>query len=262
MKTLALPASERNRKIRQAIARRIDRLVYVSLGTLLNFSEGRFMLTDRPEFHHEFNNFPGYTSLFRGWVSGKRNSNCGDMARFYFLYQNVQNVLAQGVEGDLVELGVHRGNSALLLAELGRAHGRTAYLYDTFEGFDARDLHGIDAAHPAQFSDTSVEGVLALVGANSVVAVKGFFPQSLAQRALPDKIAVAHIDCDLHDPMKAGLEHFYPRLSKGGLLVMHDYSSGHWPGATRAVDDFFADKPEKPVLMPDRSGSAVIRKAG
>lgn len=262
--TLALPAAERNRKIGRAFGRRldalVDTLVYSSLGKLVNGSEGKFTLTDRPEFHHVFKNFPGYRDLFRGWISGKQNSNCGDMARFYFLFQNVKHVLDQGIAGDLVELGVHRGNSAKLLAELGRAHSRKTYLFDTFEGFDERDLHGIDSVHPTQFADTSVEGVLALVGADSVIAVKGFFPQSLAQIELPQTIAIAHIDCDLHDPMKAGLEHFYPRLAPGGLLIMHDYSSGHWPGATRAVDDFFADKPEKPILVPDRSGSAVIRK--
>lgn len=262
--TLALPASERNRKFRRAISRRVDfvvnTVVYSGVGYLLNRSEGKFTLADRPEFQRDFHNFPNYKQLFRGWTAGNRNKNCGDTARFYFLYQNVRHVLDQGVKGDLVELGVHRGNSARVLAELGRAAGRKIYLFDTFKGFDERDLHGIDGTRPKQFADTSVEGVLALVGGEGVTPVKGFFPESLAHVALPEKLAVAHIDCDLHDPMKAGLENFYPRLSPGGLLIMHDYSSGHWPGATRAVDVFFADKPEKPILMPDRSGSAVIRK--
>ena len=90
--------------------------------------------------------------------------------------------------------------------------------------------------------------------------VPGFFPESVKGVALPERLALAHIDCDLYEPMKAALESFYPRLSRGGLLIMHDYASGHWQGATRAVDEFFADKPEKPVIMPDKSGSAVIRR--
>jgi hypothetical protein len=48
--------------------------------------------------------------------------------------------------------------------------------------------------------------------------------------------------------------------SAGGILVLHDYSSGHWQGAKTATDNFFSDKPEKPILMPDKSGSAIIRK--
>jgi hypothetical protein len=261
---LALPAPERNLKIRRAMGRRleaaVDTLVYSSVGKLLNGRVGKYTLTDRPEFHRIFRGFPEFESLFRGWITGKKNANCGDMARFYFLYLNVKNVLSSGVVGDLVELGVHRGNSAKILAELGRAKGRRLYLYDTFEGFDERDLQGMDASQGVLFADTSLERVLALTGGESVIPVKGFFPESLAQGSIPEQIAVAHIDCDLHDPMKAGLEHFYPRLAPGGILVMHDYSSGYWPGATRAIDDFFADKPEKLILMPDRSGSAVIRK--
>jgi len=261
---LDLPPADRNKKIKAAVRRRImtiaDAVIYTTIGYWLNCYEGKFTLSDRPEFHRTFKKFPGYKYLFKGWVAGKHNDNCGDLARFYFIYENVRHVLGESILGDLVELGVHRGNSAKILAELGRAAGRHLFLFDTFAGFDERDLHGIDGARPAQFSDTSVERVQRLVGTDHVTYVKGFFPDSLNLTTLPERLAVAHIDCDLYDPMKAGLECFYPRLSPGGLLIMHDYGSGYWPGATNAIDEFFADKPERPVLMPDRSGSAVVRK--
>jgi hypothetical protein len=60
--------------------------------------------------------------------------------------------------------------------------------------------------------------------------------------------------------MKAGLECFYPRLSPGGILLLHDYCSGYWPGATQAIDEFFQHRPENPTLVADKSGSAIIRK--
>lgn len=41
---------------------------------------------------------------------------------------------------------------------------------------------------------------------------------------------------------------------------MHDYSSLCWPGATEAVDQFFADKPEFIIPVPDKSGTCVVRK--
>jgi hypothetical protein len=61
--------------------------------------------------------------------------------------------------------------------------------------------------------------------------------------------------------MKAGLEFFYPRLAPGGLLLLHDYSSGCFPGAKQAVDEFAKTIPENIVLQPDKSGTAIIRKS-
>jgi O-methyltransferase len=60
--------------------------------------------------------------------------------------------------------------------------------------------------------------------------------------------------------MFAGLTFFYPRLPPGGLLILHDYSSGHRICACQAIDAFMAHKPERLVLMPDKSGSAILIK--
>jgi O-methyltransferase len=60
--------------------------------------------------------------------------------------------------------------------------------------------------------------------------------------------------------MKAGLDFFYPRMPRGGLFLLHDYSSLCWPGAKQAVDEFCRATGENLLLMPDKSGSAFIRK--
>jgi hypothetical protein len=69
-----------------------------------------------------------------------------------------------------------------------------------------------------------------------------------------------HIDTDLYAPIMSGLEYFYPRMVPGGYLIIHDYGSLTWEGAEKAVDTFFADKPESVIQIPDSSGSAVIRR--
>jgi len=61
--------------------------------------------------------------------------------------------------------------------------------------------------------------------------------------------------------MKAGLEFFYPRMSRGGILMLHDYSSLFWDGAKKAIDESCNKNGEYVVLMPDKSGSAFIRKS-
>lgn len=64
----------------------------------------------------------------------------------------------------------------------------------------------------------------------------------------------------LYAPTKAALEFFYPRMSAGGVLFVHDYASGIWPGVTHAVDELRAATGESLVLLPDKSGTAIIRK--
>jgi O-methyltransferase len=73
-----------------------------------------------------------------------------------------------------------------------------------------------------------------------------------------DRFATVHLDCDLYKPTAAGLAYFYPRFSVGGLLILRDYSSDHWSGCAQAIDAFLKDKPERPVLIPDKSGTDII----
>ena len=251
------------RDVRRSVLNRLHywgaRALYASVGRWLSASRLPFMIEHRPDFH-AFGGLTDYDALRRAWTHGNRANNSGDFARFYALYQNVRKVLGEGVPGALVELGVYKGNSAAMLAALGREYGRQTILFDTFEGFDPRDLTGIDRGHKMNFTDTSLGGVKALVGEAGVTYVQGYFPASLEGVTLPDRIAVAHVDCDLHDPMKAALEHFYGRMSPGGLMILHDYASGRWPGGTKAIDDFFEGKPEALVLIPDKSGTAIARK--
>ncbi|MGC8475830.1 MAG: TylF/MycF/NovP-related O-methyltransferase [Acetobacteraceae bacterium] len=187
------------------------------------------------------------------------HGNVGDISRFYFFCLAFDQIRKEGVAGDLAELGVYRGETAGLLARMARRLGRTAWLLDTFGGFDAADLTGIDGGQRKQFADTSLEAVRALVGEEATRFIQGHFPASAAQ--LPEaRYCLVHIDCDLYAPISAGLSYFYPRLEPGGFLIIHDYSSLAWEGAEKAVDDFFADKPESVMPLPDGCGSAVIRK--
>lgn len=198
---------------------------------------------------------------FKKWVFGNYKNNAGDLGRFFFLSQCLELLIKENVLGHVAELGVYKGNSAFLLSRFARLAGKTCYLFDTFEGFDKRDLPSDNSGGLSNcFLDTSVEEVKKLVGSESTVYVKGYFPESLGSVDVQGSFAFVHIDCDLGKPFKAALEFFYPRLCRGGFLVMHDYSSYHWPGVANAVDEFFSDKPEFVIPVPDKSGSCVVRK--
>ena len=94
---------------------------------------------------------------------------------------NIKQVIADGIEGDFAELGVWRGNTAAVLAHYAANSGRKVFLFDTFQGFDSKDLKGIDAAQQMQFADTSVDLVKEVIGTHSDVCEfeRGYFPDSL-----------------------------------------------------------------------------------
>jgi hypothetical protein len=195
----------------------------------------------------------------RGFVTAEENK--ADMARFYAFCLAFDQIVKEGLTGDLAELGVYRGHTASILAIMARHLGSTAYLLDTFAGFNKSDLNGIDAGIDMGFADTSIEAVRGLVGDQNVQFVPGHFPASAEQLPPDASYCLVHLDCDLYAPMASALAYFYPRMVPGGFMIVHDYSSLHWDGAERAVHEFLANKSESLVPMPDSGGSVIIRKA-
>jgi hypothetical protein len=203
---------------------------------------------------------PELAGLLGPWLHDNFANNAGDLVRFYALAFNLKHLIAEGVPGDCAELGVFRGNSASLIAHYARLAGRTTYLFDTFAGFARDDLAPSDLAAAADFDDTSQERVARLVGTEGVVFCQGRFPASIPPGLHERRFCLVHIDCDLYAPARAALEFFYPRLHPGGMLILHDYASPHWQGIRQAADEFLAGRPERLVLLADKSGSAVLRK--
>ncbi|QLF92472.1 class I SAM-dependent methyltransferase [Pseudomonas sp. ABC1] len=193
------------------------------------------------------------------YIEGNEN-NTLDMARFFNFCLIFDQIEKEGITGHMAELGVYKGNTAAVIASFARRLGRQAYFLDTYEGFSRDDLTGPDRDQAIQFQDTSLEKVKALVGEESAFFIKGFFPET--RSALPNDVqySLVHLDCDLYAPMLAGLEYFYPLMSPGGFIIMHDYSSLYWPGAEKAIDEFFSDKLEYIVPVADCSGSVIVRK--
>jgi hypothetical protein len=255
-------AAERRRKLRGV-------LLQFSPWVLSTFGLGFARFANmfwayQPDSYSEFGAHGEFRSLFTRFTRRNRLNNAGDSVRLWSFILNIKQVLNDGVAGDFAELGVWRGNTAAILAHFAQAAGRIVYLFDTFNGFDQKDLKGEDAnARQREFDGTSVATARDVIGPawSACRIAAGYFPQSVKPEHEASRYAIVSLDCDLYEPMKAGLEFFYQRLSKGGLLLLHDYSSLHWAGARRAIDEFCAATGELPILMPDKSGSAFIRRA-
>jgi hypothetical protein len=210
-----------------------------------------------------FDEHPEFSELLGPFLNGNRVNNAGDLIRLWTLIINIKHVLDSGIEGCFAELGVYRGNVAAVLALFAARNGRRVQLFDTFQGFDARDLGSIERHQLQMFDNVSISSVRSKLGSNADACdvIMGYFPDSLRAEHDAMSYAVVSIDCDLQKPTTAGLEYFYTRMPKGGLIFVHDYSSLHWRGVKLAVDEFCRHFDEQPVLIPDKSGTVIIRRS-
>lgn len=245
---------------RPAFLQRNLRSIVKRGGVALADASGGYMVQHLPEWiaktHFDFDRWRAL------WTAQNPGNDRADLARLVMFVENARQIEREGIAGSLAELGVYKGTTAKLLHEL--MPGRTLWLFDTFAGFAESDLaYERDAPTSGfRFDDTSLEAVLRHVGASDRVrACKGQFPATAV--AVPDdeRFALVHLDADLYKPTADALAFFYPRLSPGGFLILHDYGSGAWPGIAQAVDAFLADRPESLVRIPDKSGTAIVRRA-
>lgn len=178
------------------------------------------------------------------------------LSRVYAVISAIEHVSKKGIAGAFVECGVWRGGSSmaalLALKKLGDI-SREAWLFDTYEGMvkpGERDGQLEKDMH-AQFAREDGGSDWCRAGMNDVRAnlstcdypmervhlVPGRVEETIPANG-PQEIAVLRLDTDWYDSTKHELEHFYPRLARGGVLIIDDY--GAWEGARRAVDEYFA----------------------
>lgn len=181
--------------------------------------------------------------------------------RCYVLYSLA--LQAVNLDGHWYECGVYEGGSAMLLAKLldaKKRHKQTRlHLFDTFEGMPETDPQK-DLHKKGDFADTSLEAVKGRVSSlisdpNLVKFYKGFMPDTFKDLS-SHSISFAHIDVDIYQSVLDCCNFIYPRLQNGGFMIFDDYGFPSCPGARRAVDEFFPDKHEIPLILP--TGQAVV----
>lgn len=179
----------------------------------------------------------------------------GSLDRCLYFLDQLEKV--RTIEGDIVECGVSIGHGALLFLLLSEYLGveRTYYGFDSFEGFP--DPSAEDGATPITGKDfwaTPPETVLRVLRdgrvpdriiRDRVRLVKGFFDKTLA--SYEGRIALLHLDGDLYESYKVPLAAFYDKVAKGGIIMFDEYADPRWRGARKAIDEFFAGKPESVV---------------
>lgn len=186
-----------------------------------------------------------------GWKVFRRAQRAFNLARYY--------EYASSLQGDKIECGVFNGFSALMCCHIGKAldpkfDGAGFYLCDSFEGLsqptkedlistqvengDTREFWAFEKGRFATDMQTVMSRFTEFPG---VVFAKGWIPPVLSK--LPEKMwSFVHIDVDLYEPTMACLEYFFPRLSKGAVIVNDDFGSPLFPGGGKSWKDFFERK--------------------
>jgi len=151
------------------------------------------------------------------------------------------------------ELGVYKGGTAYIIASQIKM---PIYLYDTFEGMPETtefDLHS-----KGDFNDCSFESVSQFLKEfEYVFLIKGKFPESAF--LFEQDLGLVHLDCDIYESTKAGLEYFYPRVIKGGSIILDDYDFRSTPGVKKAVDEFLSDRQDLFLSLGNGQGLIVKR---
>jgi len=164
---------------------------------------------------------------------------------------------ASRLDGLMAEVGVYRGGTARILAHVARDAQRRLHLFDTFEGMPETDLDH-DLHTKGDFSDTSLASVRHFLEEFDCIELHpGIFPET-ARDLEAASFSLVHVDVDIFQSVAACCEFFYPRMVPGGVIVFDDYAQTSCPGAKKAVDEFFADKPE-PVLHLVTSQAITIK---
>jgi hypothetical protein len=185
----------------------------------------------------------------------------------------VAHVIRRNIQGALVECGVWRGGSVLVMIRTLQSLGitdRDVYLFDTFDGMTRPTEADTSAFTPPAletwhesadagrkpwewvfgqeiFNLHDVRQMLHATGypPDRIHLVEGRVEDTIPPQA-PTSIAVLRLDTDWYESTAHELAHLYPRLASGGVLIVDDY--GHWDGARRAVDEYFASDGE-PILL-------------
>jgi O-methyltransferase len=197
----------------------------------------------------------------------------------YALFQAVRYIVQNNIPGDLVECGVWRGGSMMLIAYALRHFDDTSrqlYLYDTYAGmtepddididFDGRAMRPIWAEISNRNSLMGFGGSVEEVEANLLLSrypeeqmhfIKGDVLQTIPARS-PSHIALLRLDTDWYKSTLHELAHLYDLIVPHGVLIIDDY--GWCRGARQATDEFFRDRPFKPMLHRIDQGPRIAIK--
>lgn len=184
-----------------------------------------------------------------------------------------EQILAHRIPGDFIETGVWRGGACIFMRGILKAHGvddRNVWLADSFAGLPPPD----EEKYPADKGDSfhtfkELAVTLEEVRENfarydllddRVKFLQGWFKDTLPTAPI-ERLALLRLDGDMYESTMDALKALYPKLSRGGYVIVDDYRVVD--GCKKAVDEFReANNIQDPVVEIDGVGVWWKRTAG
>lgn len=164
--------------------------------------------------------------------------------------------------GNVAEVGVYKGGSADVIYR-NLNFNKRLFLFDTFAGFpeltkDDPEIWKEDHFNWAADLPNVYNKVVEHFKDKNVKIVKGDFPKSVENDAEVNNstFSFVHLDADAYLPTLNSLNYFYPKMVKGGIILLHDYTHQDTP-VKLVCDEFFKDKPEKVITTPTSQGFII-----
>lgn len=177
---------------------------------------------------------------------------------------------AEPVKGDFAEFGVAQGATFYRLARLAHSQGKRAHAFDSFVGMGEpgiydRRLRQHGAHLPGEFSVGGPEGFRTLIEGcgvpqNSYRLWPGWIPSCFDNVPTSQFFSLAILDVDHYQPTADALNWLWPRLNRGGFLLLDDCTLGWDLESSRAVKEFLAHTSE--YWIDDYFNNQLIIKKG
>jgi Macrocin-O-methyltransferase (TylF) len=183
-------------------------------------------------------------------------SNFRALERKYTIHQLMRSL--HSLSGDMAECGCYNGATAyfMALASKGGPHERTLHLFDSFEGLSRPGAEDGAYWRAGDLACSEDETKRNLSEFSNVCLYKGWIPARFPEVS-DRRFSFVHIDVDIYGPTRNSIEFFFPRLKSGGMLVCDDYGFSSCPGATLAMNEFFATRPERIIHLPTGQGLVI-----
>lgn len=176
--------------------------------------------------------------------------------RCFMLYQLLKQV--SNLEGEVAEVGVHRGRSAKVISLTSERFSKKVFLFDTFTGMPEVDPDRDNCYTKGAFSDTSLREVSNFLSeCRNVTIYPGLFPDT-AEPIQNTCFSFVHVDVDIYQSVLDCCRFFYPRMVSRGIILFDDPGFADCSGAKIAVDEFFSNKEEFPIYLA--TAQAIIIK--
>ncbi len=196
--------------------------------------------------------------------------------RMYALFQATGYISRHKIAGDVVECGIWKGGSAMMVAQTLVALSdvrRQIFLYDTYEGMPEPtdvDIDRLGRVARNKWNENQTENHNAWCYApldevksnlartqyplERLMFVKGKVEDTIPT-TIPQQIALLRLDTDWYQSTYHELTHLFPLLVRGGIIIIDDYN--HWQGQRKAVDQYFSENNVQIALVRIDKGGVI-----